>query len=171
MDTKAHNKYSDTVLDKMVGGTPLFSPRLPEKDSTRNGHSQTKRRGQRTAATQCGKHRGWVSGRPNESSELTWQQKEAQTTDPGRDQRPQEGRGVMLNTRGQRQEGDPQLLPSHTETQPLLHPSKDRSRGRGRGVGEVIGDKNRELKRTATSRTSRASAFFLLWLPDVGHTL
>lgn len=164
MDTRAHNKYSDRVLVKMVGGTPLFSPTLPEKDSTWDEHSQTERRGQGTVATQNWKHlRGWMSSCPDTGVQHSPgnRKRKQKPQSLGADTRLWEGSGLMLTTWGQRQEGDPRHA--------LPHPNKDRSRGWG-GVGEVISDKNRELKRTATSRTSRASAFFLLWLPDVGCT-
>ena len=72
MDTRAYNKYGDRVLVKMVGGTPLFSPTLPEKDSTWDEHSQTERRGQGTTAIQSWKHlSGWMSSCPDTGAQYS----------------------------------------------------------------------------------------------------
>ena len=130
MDTRAHNKYSDRVLVKMVGGTPLFSPTLPEKDSTWDEHSQTERRGQGTVATQSWKHlRGWMSSCPDTGAQRSPgnRKRKQKPQSPGADTRLREGSGLTLTTWGQRQEGDPRHA--------LPHPNKDRSRGWG-GVGE-----------------------------------
>lgn len=72
MDTRAVSEHSGRVLVKMAGGTPLFSPTLPEKDSTGNEHSQTEGDGG-NGITVLEAHKWVAESVPRRrSSALTW---------------------------------------------------------------------------------------------------
>lgn len=163
MDAKAHNNCSDTGLVKMVGATPLFSPHSLKR--TVGGTDTDKEKGtaeSSDAAREAQRAGEWPPRRE--------QQRGAQATDPGGTSGCRREGGDAEHTGTEGRKGTPTPALPHREKAPPA-PQRRQKLRTGRGVGEVISDKNRELKRTDTSRTSRASAFFLLWLPDVGRTL